>query len=208
MLNSVLKRHLDYWIKSYRHKIEQKIEEAQSELKAADDYKKENPGDWFMTNALSEPGDGTARINNAELNIRLAKETIDLGEDLENTFDVLGKSEDPRLLPNLHNKVKQHLTKLESESEKIPEESRWNGARTNDLNDIKRFWIKAKIDMVKKLLKSFPDGAEFGTELQEFKSSTTNGGRRHKRTGKKCSRSGTTRTRRGCTRRRLRRRQC
>ena len=199
MLNLVLKRRLDQLIQWYKHECEKKIASAKDEIIEANEWKQSHPVDWAMTNVMGEPSDGTARIDNAELNIQLAEETINFGEELENTFKVLDSNGDPRVLPDLYNALKKHLDKLESESEEIPEESRVK-RRTNDLNDIKRFWIKTKINMVKSLLKKFPDGADFGTELQDF-----NGGRRRKRTGKKRGRSGTTRMRRGCTRRRLRR---
>jgi len=52
------------------------ITEAESEITEANHWKKEHPVDWAMTNALSEPDDGSARITNAELTIRLAQETI------------------------------------------------------------------------------------------------------------------------------------
>ena len=191
----------------YKSHFEKKIADAKDEIIQAKDYKKENPVDWTMTNVMGEPSDGSARITNAELNIKLAEETIIFGEELENTFIVLERVDldhvdNLRVVSQLHDALKQHLTKLELEYKKIPESSSWN-QRESDLNDIKKFWITAKINMVKSLLSWFKkDDPEFGTELQEF-----NGGRRRKRTGKKRSRSGTTRMRRGCTRRRLHRRQ-
>jgi hypothetical protein len=192
-------------IKSYKSLFEKKIASAKDEIIQAKDYKKENPVDWTMTNIMGEPSDGSARITNAELNVKLAEETIIFGEELENTFIVLEREDYDhvdalRVVSQLHDALNQHLTKLELEYKKIPESS-WN-QRESDLNDIKKFWIRAKIIMVTSLLTWFKkDDPEFGTELQEF-----NGGRRRKRTGKKRSRSGTTRMRRGSTRRRLHRR--
>lgn len=123
---------------------------------------------------------------------------------------VLGTNNDPLLLPVVYNTLKQHLDNLKSEYEKIPKPSRFLGGhdlntRGNDLIDIKRIWIKEKMEMVNLLLQKIPDDAQtksndmaeevyarernpkphdkYTFELEEFK--PIDGGRRCKRTGKK-----------------------
>ena len=138
------------------------IEEAKSEITEANRWKKEHPVDWAMTNALSEPDDGSARITNAELTIRLAQETIVFCKGLKNTVMILGNNDDPRLLPDVYNALKQHLDNLKSEYEKIPKPSSFLGGhdlntRGNDLIYIERHWIKEKMKMVNSLLQKIPD---------------------------------------------------
>jgi hypothetical protein len=194
MENSQLNRHLVNSIQLYKKECEKKIEKAKIEIDKAKKHKKEDTLDFHWTNVMSEPDDGDAVTTNANLNIQLAQETIVFGEELEHTVDVLGKTEDPRVVHDLHDALKQHLPKLKSEYEKIPKPTTVFGlhdanTRGNDLIYIKRNWIETKMNMVKSLLKLFPDGAQFGTELKEI----VTGGRKRtgrKRSGKKCKRTG------------------
>jgi len=189
-----LKERLVNSIKLYKNECETKIKEAKIEIDRAKQHKKEDPSDFHLTNVMSEPGDGDAVTTNANLNIQLAEETIVFGEELEHTVDLFGKTEDPRVVHDLYDALKQHLPKLESEYEKIPKPTTVFGlhdanTRENDLIYIKRHWINKKMNIVKSLLKLFPDGAEFGTELQEI----VTGGRKRtgrKRSGKKRKRTG------------------
>jgi len=176
------------------------ITEAESEITEANHWKKEHPVDWAMTNALSEPDDGSARITNAELTIRLAQETIVFCEELKNTFMILGNNNDPRLLPDVYNTLKQHLDNLKSEYEKIPKPSSFS--RGNDLIDIKRHWIKEKMEMVNSLLQKIPDddiaalranarkepARQAEITIDAFSPHEQLGGRRCKRSGKKRTR--------------------
>jgi hypothetical protein len=216
MNKSEFKLKLEKVIELYKVECTQRIEKANQEIEIAQEYKKKNPLDWKWTNVMGEPGDGDAMITNAQLNIQLAEETISLGDELNHAVNLHYNTENPReiVIHDLHKELKRHLTELESAYNEIPKPSKFLGnvlnTRGNDLIDIKRFWTKAKMNMVISLLNVLPANVEFGIELQQIGT----GGRRCKRTGrkrtgvsgKKRGRRRTNKKRKSITRRRLRRR--
>ena len=110
---------------------------------------------------------------------------------------ILRDNNDPRLLPDVYNTLKQHLDKLKSEYEKIPKPSSYS--RENDLIDIKIHWIQEKMKMVNLLLHKIPDddiaalranarkepAREVEITIDAFPPHEQLGGRRCKRSGKK-----------------------
>jgi hypothetical protein len=187
--------------------------------------------DWtyYWTDVMGESEDGSAQKTNAELKIMLAEETIVFCEELINSVvSILGNNPDSRLLPDVYTDVyttlKKHLDNLTSEYSKIPKNTGWD-VRTNDVNDIRRYWIEKKMKMVNELLQKMSaielddfvstKPSETPSELEERERQKriaaskgfTAGkrGRRRKRSGRKCKR--TIGKKRKCiTRRRLRRR--
>ena len=169
---------------------------------------------------MGESEDGSARKTNAEL----AKETIVFCEELKNSVSILGNNPDSRLLPDVYTTLKKHLDNLTSEYSKIPKNTGWD-VRTNDLNDIRRYWIEEKMKMVNELLQKMSaielddfvstKPSETQDELEErerqkriaashgFKGGKR--GRRRKRSGRKCKRT-MCKKRKCITRRRLRHR--
>ncbi len=180
------------------HDCAKAIEKANLDIDAAKKHKKEDSLDYFWTDVMGEADDGSARKTNAELTIKLAEETMAFCQELKNTFEILKHNQDSRLLPDVYTTLKKHLDDLNSEYSKIPKNTGLD-VRTNDLNDIRRYWIEEKMEMVNSLLRKLPahviasaranarkePAPQLVSNIQSFEPHEQLGGR--KRTGRKRS---------------------